>query len=90
MVRLAAEYPHRILVCDRVLCRREGAVGVVIRHRNTGKRMSISPAEAGWGTYNPESKPPSASWQGLSRDDCDTVWFFCLKEKTMVSPALAF
>jgi hypothetical protein len=25
---------------------------------------------------NPEKKPPSLGWQGLSKDDSDTEWFY--------------
>jgi len=41
-------------------------------------------------TDNPESKPSAMRWQGLSKVDWVTVWFFCLKEKSTVSPGCAF
>ena len=40
-------------------------------------------------TNNPVSKPLALRWQGLSKVDWVTVWFFCWKVKTTTSPAWA-
>lgn len=41
-------------------------------------------------TDNPESKPAAERWQGLSKVDWVTVWFFCWKVKRTESPGWAF
>jgi hypothetical protein len=41
-------------------------------------------------TDNPESKPCAESWQGLANVDWVTVWFFCWKVNSTVSPGCAF
>lgn len=52
-----------------------------------GKGPLILSAATNW---KPESKPPDNGVQGLSKEDCVTVWFFCRKVNVTVSPIAAF
>ena len=38
---------------------------------------------------NPESIPPAIALQGAAKDDCVTVWFFCMNWNSTVSPTAA-
>jgi len=71
VARLATVYPDWFGVGHGELCLLERTVGVVVGHGDTDKRnQTRAGREKGRDTYKPESKPPAAGLQGLSKVDC--------------------